>query len=115
MLVQEARVPSHGLNPGLALPTPRTLDGSLEERLAGLAGGHAIVVARSNVPAHEAQTLGDGVNHILALDVVHDTTSTVLIALAARGASQPCTCEHRRRVQTVAVGAQGHAKATTGV
>lgn len=73
------------------------------------------MVARGNVPAHEAQTLGDGINHILALDVVHDTTSTVLVALAARGASQPRTCEHRRRVQTVGVGAQGHAKATTGV
>lgn len=75
------------------------------------------MVARGNVPAHEAQALGDGVKHVLAFDggVLHDTTSTVLVALAARVASQPRTCEHRRRVQTVGVGAQGNAKATTGV
>lgn len=75
------------------------------------------MVARSNVPAHEAQALGDGVKHVLALDgrVLHDTASTVLVALATRVASQPRTCEHRRRVQTVGVGAQGHAKATAGV
>lgn len=74
--------------PGPAQP-PRTLDGPLEEGLAGLAGGHAVVVARGDVPTHEAQALGDGVEHVLALDgrVLHDATGTVLVALATRGAS----------------------------
>lgn len=75
------------------------------------------MVARGNVPTHEAQALGDGVKHVLALDgrVLHDAAGTVLVALAARGASQPSACKHGRRVQTVGVGTQGQAEATAGV
>ena len=96
---------------------PLTLDGPLEEGLAGLAGGHTVVVARGNVPTHEAQALGDGVQHVLALDgrVLHDATGTVLVALATRGPSQPGACKHGWRVQTIGVGAQGQAKGATGV
>ena len=67
------------------------------------------MVAGGDVPAHEAQALGDGVEHVLALDgrVLHEASGTVLVALAARGASQPGAREHGRRVQTVGVGAQG--------
>ena len=85
------------------------MDGPLEESLAGLAGCHAVVVAGGDVPAHEAQALGDGVEHVLALDgrVLHEAASAVLVALAARGASQPSASEHGRRVQTAGVGAEG--------
>lgn len=96
---------------------PRTLDGPLEEGLAGLAGSHTVVVARGNVPTHEAQALGDGVEHVLALNgrVLHDAAGTVLIALATRGASQPGAGKHGRRVQAIGVGTQGQAKAAAGV
>lgn len=75
------------------------------------------MVARGNVPAHEAQALGDGVEHVLALDgrVLHEAAGTVLVALAARGAAQPGACEHGRRVETIGVGAQGQAEAAAGV
>lgn len=103
--------------PPAPLRRPRTLDGPLEEGLAGLAGGHAVVVAGGNVPTHEAQALGDGVQHELALDglVLHDDTATVLVALATRGASQPGAYKHGRGVQAVGLGAQGQAKAAAGV
>jgi hypothetical protein len=32
-----------------------TLNGSLEEGLAGLTGGHPVVEARGRVPAHQAE------------------------------------------------------------
>ena len=110
-------VPCRARTPPGPTLLPRTLDGPLEESLAGLAGGHAVVVAGGDVPAHEAQALGDGVEHVLALDgrVLHDAAGTVLVALAAWGASQPGAREHGRRVQTVGVGAQGQAEAAAGV
>lgn len=75
------------------------------------------MVAGGNVAAHEAQALGDGVEHVLALDgrVLHEAARTVLVALAARGAPQRGAREHGRRVQTIGVGAQGQAEATAGV
>lgn len=44
-----------------------TLDGSLEEGLAGLAGGHTIVVARGHVSAHQTQPLGHRAQHEFTL------------------------------------------------
>ncbi len=35
--------------------TMLTLNGSLEEGLAGLAGGHPVVEARGRVPTHQAE------------------------------------------------------------
>lgn len=104
--------------PKVALNGPApTLDGPFEECLAGLAGGHAVVIARSNVSAHQTQPFGDGVEHVLALDgrILHDTAGTVLVALATRGGPQPSAREHGRRVQPVGVGAQGQAEAAAGV
>ncbi len=44
-----------------------TLDGPLEEGLAGLTGGHAIVVARGHVTAHQTQPLGHRAQHEFTL------------------------------------------------
>lgn len=44
-----------------------TLDGPLEKGLAGLAGGHAVVVAGGHVAAHQTQPLGHGAQHELTL------------------------------------------------
>lgn len=46
---------------------PPTLDGPLEEGLAGLTGGHAVVVSRGNVAANQAQPLGHSPQHELTL------------------------------------------------
>ena len=45
-----------------------TLDGPLEERLAGLAGRHAIVVAWGHVTTHQTQPLGHRAQHELTLN-----------------------------------------------
>ena len=47
-----------------------TLDGPLEERLAGLAGCHAIVVAWGHVTAHQTQPLGHRAQHEFTLNRV---------------------------------------------
>lgn len=44
-----------------------TLDCPLEESLTGLAGRHAVVVARSHVTAHQAQPLGHCSQHEFTL------------------------------------------------
>lgn len=44
-----------------------TLDGPLEEGLAGFTGGHTIVVARGNVTAHQTHTLGHRAQHEFTL------------------------------------------------
>lgn len=49
---------------GLASPT---LDGPLEEGLAGLTGRHAVVVPRGHVSANQAQPLGHSSQHELTL------------------------------------------------
>lgn len=95
--------------------------GPFEEGFAGLAGGHAIVVARSDVSAYQTQPFGDGVEHVLALDwarVVKQRAGAVVIALAA--AAPRCTersgrREHGRRVKAVGVAVNGTAVAATGV
>lgn len=98
-----------------------TLYRPLEEGLAGLAGGHAVVVARSDVSTHQAQAFGDGVEHVFALDgarILQQSTGAVLIALAAgaaRGPQGPGRREHGRRVQAVGVAVDGTGVAATGV
>jgi hypothetical protein len=42
----------------LTFLTMLTLDGSLEEGLAGLAGGHTVMEARGRVPTHQAEPSG---------------------------------------------------------
>lgn len=64
------------------------------------------MVPRGDVAAHEAQPLGNGVQHVLALDgrVVHHAAGAVLVAAQAGGAaSQHAWVEHRRGVQGVGV------------
>lgn len=104
------------------------MDCALEEGLAGLAGRHAVVVPRRNVPTHQAQPLGHGVQHVLALDlrIFPDSRRTVLVtlrsgaaggtqrtgagAVKARGVEAVGVAVHRGRV-----GARGVAGATGGV
>lgn len=98
-----------------------TLYGPFEERFAGLTGGHAIVVARSDVSAYQTQPFGDGVEHVLAFDwarVVEQRAGAVIIPLAAataRCAEGSCWREHGRRVKSVGMAVDGTAVATTGV
>lgn len=44
-----------------------TLNGSLEEGLAGLTGGHAIVVTGGYITAHQTHSLGHGAQHEFTL------------------------------------------------
>lgn len=98
-----------------------TLYGPFEEGFAGFAGGHTIVVARSDVSTYQTQPFGDGVEHVLALDwawVVKQRAGAVVIALAAaaaRCAKGSCRREHGRRVEAVGVAVYGTAVATAGV
>jgi len=59
-----------------------TLYRPLEKGFAGLAGRHPVVVPWGNVPAHQAQPLGDGIEHVLALDrrVVRHDAGALLVA-----------------------------------
>lgn len=43
-----------------------TLYGSLEERFARFARRHAIVIPRGDVPTHQAEPLGHGIQHVFA-------------------------------------------------
>lgn len=101
----------------LPLPPYCTLNCSFEEGFARLAGSHTIVIARRNVPAHQAQPLGDGIEHVLALGgrVLHDGAGTVVIALTAGPATNPRNAEHGWRVQAIRVATHGDAIATTSV
>lgn len=105
-----------------------TLDGPLEEGLAGLAGGHAIVVTRGHVAAHQTQPLGYSTQHELTLHWalflaepggrgggVNDSDVPTCSLLAGQfllfyppvcrnGAGQPCrVAVQPRRVQPIAV------------
>lgn len=44
-----------------------TLNGPLEEGLAGLAGGHAVVVAGRHIATHQTNPFGHGAQHELTL------------------------------------------------
>ena len=46
---------------------PLTLDGPLKEGLAGLTGGHTVVVAGGHVTAHQTEPFGHRAQHELAL------------------------------------------------
>lgn len=107
----------YGVNASVSIPSHHTLDSPLEEGFTRLTGSHAVVVARSNVPTHQAQPLGDRIEHVLALGgwVLHDGAGAVVVALAAGGAADPRAIEHGRRVQAVGVPAHGHAVAAAGV
>lgn len=76
----------------------RTLNSPLEEGFACLTGSHAVVVPRSNVPAHQAEPLGDRIKHVLALGgrILHDGTGAVIITLAAGPTANPRAVEHGR-------------------
>lgn len=94
---------------------------SLEKGLAGFTGRHAVVIPRRDVSAHQAQALGDGVEHVLAFDgagVVQQRAGAVLVAFAAgapRRAQRPTRREHGRRVQAVGVAVDGAGVAAAGV
>lgn len=106
-----------GVNATVSIPSHHTLNSPLEEGFTRLTGSHAVVVPRSNVPTHQAQPLGDGVEHVLALGgwVLHDGAGAVVVALAAGPAADARAVEHGRRVQAVGVAAHGHAVAPAGV
>lgn len=75
------------------------------------------MVPRGNVPAHQAQPLGDGIEHVLALGgrVLHDGAGAVIVALAAGPAADARAIEHGWRVQAIGVAPHGHPVATAGV
>lgn len=112
-------VPLHfyGVNASVSIPSHHTLNSPLEEGFTCLTGSHAVVVPRSNVPTHQAQPLGDGIEHVLALGgwVLHDGAGAVIVTLSAGAAANARAIEHGWRVQAIGVATHGHAIATAGV
>lgn len=95
-----------------------TLYRPFEKGFAGLTGGHPVVVSWGGVATHQAKSLGNGVEHVLALDgrVVHHADGALLVAAQAGGAaSEHARVEHRRGVQGVRVPAAAVDVAAAGV
>ena len=61
----------------------QTLDGPLEESLAGLAGRHAVVVPGRHVAAHQTQPLGERAQGVLAPPASAAARGPLLHAVAA--------------------------------
>lgn len=88
-----------------------TLDRPLKERLAGFTGRNPVVVPRGDVPAHQTQSLGHGVEHVftLGLGIFHNGAGAVVIQFPDR----PTASEdggrrvERRRVKSVLVAIHG--------
>lgn len=93
------------------------MNSPLEEGFACLTGSHTVMVPRSNVPTHEAQSLGDCIKHVLALGgwILHDGTGAVIVTLTAGPTTNPCAIEHGRWVQAIGVATHGNAVATTSI
>lgn len=76
-----------------------TLDGSLEERLAGFAGRHTIVVARGHVSTYEAKPLRKSAQGVFAAApaaarrALVCTIGSIFLKVAAQ-----CRAVYRRRV-----------------
>lgn len=92
---------------------------SLEESLAGFAGCHTIVVAGRDVPTHQTQSLGHGVEHVLALGlrVLHDGAGAVVVEFPhwPTASQERCCWVKWWRVQSVLVAIHGGAVAPAGV
>lgn len=77
------------------------------------------MVAGGDVPAHQTQALGHGVQHILAfnLRVLCDGAGAVLVTLGSGSAGTKSTswAVKSGRVQTVLMAVHGGAVATAGV
>lgn len=94
-----------------------TLYCPFKKGFAGLTRGHAIVIPRGYVSTDQAQPLGEGVQHVLALygRLLHDGAGAVVVALAAGGRPESASGEHGRRVQAVGVVVHGADITTAGV
>lgn len=75
------------------------------------------MIPRGYISTDQAQPLGDGVQHVFALNgrVLHDVARAVVVALAAGTGAQPAGREHGRRVQAVGVAVHGADIAAAGV
>ena len=94
-----------------------TLYRPFKKGFARLAGGDAIVIPRCNISTDQTQPLGDGVQHVFALNggVLHDGAGAVVVAFAAGPAAQAAGREHGRGVQAVGVTVHGADIAAAGV
>lgn len=75
------------LEEGWVVPGPTlTLNRPLEERLAGFARRHPVVVPGSDVTAHQTQSLGHRVEHVftLGLGVFDDGAGAVVVQFPDR-------------------------------
>lgn len=75
------------------------------------------MIPRGYISTDQAQPLGDGVQHVFALNgrVLHDVARAVVVALAAGTGAQPAGREHGRRVQAVGVAVHGADIAAAGI
>lgn len=108
------------LEEGRGSPDPKlTLNRPLKERLAGFTRRDPVVVPRGDVPAHQTQSLGHGVEHVFALGlgVLHNGAGAVVIQFPDRPAAPEDGSGRVEwwRVKSVLVAIHGGTVAPAGV